>query len=176
VGVSTFRDRNHLPLIGGWESGVQVVHSHDSGPVGNVEHCGQNQWAQRQPHGPLQSFPPTIAPRGTTEMPGGLQKIGRTPASALEPKQRTAAVARAAPSSREPRIVLVISLPSGRQSTEEARSGPCTFLVELAAIALFDYLVGLLDGDVGGLGLLNDHAAKRGEVFLVEAVIIVPEL
>jgi hypothetical protein len=52
--------RNHLPRSGGRESGAQVVHSHDSGPVGSVEHCGQNQCAQRQPHGPLQSLPPTI--------------------------------------------------------------------------------------------------------------------
>jgi hypothetical protein len=103
---------------------VQVVHSHDSGPVGNVEHCGQNQWAQRQPHGPLQSFPPTIAPRGTTEMPGGLQKIGRTAASALEPKQRTAPVARAAPNCREPRIVLVISLPLGVKARIKPVQGP----------------------------------------------------
>jgi hypothetical protein len=46
---------------------------HDTGRVGNVEHCGQNQWAHRQPHGPLHSFPLTIAPRATRVTVGGSQ-------------------------------------------------------------------------------------------------------
>ena len=63
--------RNHRARINGRDSGSHVVHSHDSGPVGNVEHCGQNQWAHRQPHTPLQSFPPTIVPRATMVKFGG---------------------------------------------------------------------------------------------------------
>jgi hypothetical protein len=52
-----------------------------------VEHCGQNQWAQAQPHGPLHSLPPTTAPRATTVMFGGLQKTGRSRACTFDPKQ-----------------------------------------------------------------------------------------
>jgi hypothetical protein len=107
---------DHRPRIGGRASGAQVVHSHDNGPVGNVEHCGQNQWAQRQPHGPLQSFPPTIWPRGTTVMLGGLQKTGRSRAMAFEPKQTTAEIERTKKGSTEQRMFLLLSPPSGGRS------------------------------------------------------------
>ena len=40
-----------------WRSAAQVVHSHDTGFVGKVEHWGQNQCAQEQPHGTLHTFP-----------------------------------------------------------------------------------------------------------------------
>jgi hypothetical protein len=83
---------DHLPRAGGPESGLHVVHSQDSGPVGNVEHSGQNQWAHEQPHGPLQSLPPTIAPRATTVMLGGLQKTGRSRAFACAAKKTAAAM------------------------------------------------------------------------------------
>ena len=38
-------------------SAAQVVHSHDTGFVVKVEHWGQNQCAQEQPHGTLHTFP-----------------------------------------------------------------------------------------------------------------------
>ena len=40
-----------------WRRAAQVVHSHDTGFVGKVEHWGQNQCAQEQPQGSLQTFP-----------------------------------------------------------------------------------------------------------------------
>jgi hypothetical protein len=85
----------HRRRGGGPESGLQVVHSQDNGPVGNVEHCGQKKWAHEQPHGPLQSLPPTIAPRATTVMLGGLQKTGCSRAFASAPKPTTSEMARA---------------------------------------------------------------------------------
>ena len=84
----------HRRRGGGPESGLQVVHSQDNGPVGSVEHCGQKKWAHEQPHGPLQSLPPTIAPRATTVMLGGLQKTGRSRALASDPQQTADATAR----------------------------------------------------------------------------------
>jgi hypothetical protein len=65
----------------------------------------------------LHSFPPTIWPRGTTVMFGGLQKTGRSRAWALGPKQTTAEIARTEQSSGEPRIILFLSPPSGGQHT-----------------------------------------------------------
>jgi len=121
--------RHHRPRTGGRESGAQVVHSQDSGPVGNVEHCGQNQWAHRQPHGPLQSLPPTIAPRGTTLMPGGSQKTGRSRACAFDPKQTPAEIARAEQSSREPRIILFLSPLSGPKHLTKPRQSSPNFRV-----------------------------------------------
>jgi hypothetical protein len=47
--------------------------------------------------------------------------------------------------------------------------------IKLVAIALFDDLVGLFDGHVGGLGLLDDHPAERREIAFVDPVVIVPE-
>ena len=49
----------HRPLgpCQGRGSAPQVVHSHDTGFVGKVEHWGQNQCAQEQPHGTLHTFP-----------------------------------------------------------------------------------------------------------------------
>jgi hypothetical protein len=90
------RDATSYRLRGGGpESGLQVVHSQDNGPVGNVEHCGQKKCAHEQPHGPLQSLPPTIVPRATTVMLGGLQKTGRSRAFASDPKPTTSEMARA---------------------------------------------------------------------------------
>ena len=113
--------RHHRPRSGGRESGAQVVHSHDSGPVGNVEHCGQNQWAHRQPHGPLQSLPATIWPRGTTVMLGGLQKTGRSRAWAFDAKQTTAEIAKAEHRRRERRIILFPSPLSAAGAFDEDR-------------------------------------------------------
>ena len=49
-------DGNHRAGVSGGESAAQVVHSHDTGFVGKVEYCGQNQGEQEQPHGPLHNF------------------------------------------------------------------------------------------------------------------------
>jgi hypothetical protein len=73
--------------------------------VGNVEHCGQKKCAHEQPHGPLQSLPPTIVPRATTVMLGGLQKTGRSRAFALEPKQTPSVSARSSDSRSEQGIL-----------------------------------------------------------------------
>jgi hypothetical protein len=59
---------DETPLGSSHDSGLDAhesVAGHDIRGLGDVEHCGQNQWAHRQPHRPLHSFPPTIAPRET---------------------------------------------------------------------------------------------------------------
>ena len=115
--------RNHRPRGGGPESGLQVVHSQDNGPVGNVEHCGQKKCAHEQPHGPLQSLPPTIVPRATTVMLGGLQNTGRSRAFAPDPKQTPSAITTSNDSRSEQRILFCSysSPPSGQICNKTAR-------------------------------------------------------
>jgi hypothetical protein len=116
--------RSNIPTV------IDVVINRDTGiPVTGTEHCGQNQWAQRQPHSPLQSLPPTIAPRGTTLMPGGSQKTGRSRACAFDPKQTPAEIARAEQSSREPRIILFLSPLSGPKHLTKPRQSSPNFRV-----------------------------------------------
>jgi hypothetical protein len=53
--LSDRADGNHRARVSGAEA-LRNVHSHDKGFVGKVEHCGQNQCEQEQPHGPLHTF------------------------------------------------------------------------------------------------------------------------
>jgi hypothetical protein len=94
--------------------------------VGNVEHCGQKKCAHEQPHGPLQSLPPTIVPRATTVMLGGLQNTGRSRAFAPDPKQTPSAITTSNDSRSEQRMG-VLFLQFHRQSRRICNSSDRTF-------------------------------------------------
>jgi hypothetical protein len=66
-----WRASRYRPRASGRGNGAQVVHSHDSGGDGGVEHCAQNQREHEQPQGSRQSFPPKIWPGGTMVTVGG---------------------------------------------------------------------------------------------------------
>jgi hypothetical protein len=54
----------------------------------------------------LHSLPPTIAPRATTVMFGGLQKTGRSRACTFDSKQTNSEIASAKQENREQRMIV----------------------------------------------------------------------
>ena len=72
--------------VRGLEKAVRNSSTHTIAATSARSSIVDSQWAHRQPHGPLQSLPPTILPRATTVMLGGSQKTGRSRAWAFKPK------------------------------------------------------------------------------------------